>query len=250
MQQSRAVLILPAYWLVFQSSIFQPAVAVYTQREENAFASGSLHIDETKGLILQLLEQYKDATVIIVLNALDECNPATRDVFLDTLGDLLNASSCLLKVFVSSRDYQDIVHSLRKYPNLNLSSDRNTADIELFVRSETTRLIEKGSLLRYSERKKELRSRIIRELILGAHGMFRWAALQLQALQKYCTDEAILERLGRLPETLEELYQEIFTNIEERKAESDRQITQNALSWLLCGREQLESAVFLKAITI
>ncbi|KAH9235751.1 hypothetical protein K456DRAFT_1770986, partial [Colletotrichum gloeosporioides 23] len=231
------------------SSVLEPAVAVFTQREETAFASGPLHVDETKGLILQLLEKYKDATATIVIDALDECNPATRDILLDTLEDLLNASPCLLKVFVSSRDDQDIVYNLRKYPNLTLSSDCNTADIELFVRSETTRLLAKGSLLCYSEKKEELGDKIVHELTCGAHGMFRWAALQLQALQKCCTDMAVQERLGRLPKTLRGLYQEIITIIEEYEAESDRQVTQNALSWLLCGREQLDSAVFLEAVT-
>ncbi|KAK1837982.1 ankyrin repeat protein, partial [Colletotrichum chrysophilum] len=231
------------------SSVLEPAVAMFTQRDETAFASGPLQVDETKGLILRLLEKYKDATVTIVIDALDECNPATRDILLDTLEYLLNASACLLKVFVSSRDDQDIVYNLRKYPNLTLSSDCNTTDIELFVRSETTRLVKKGSLLRYSERKEELGDKIVHELTCGAHGMFRWVALQLQALQKCCTDMAVQERLGRLPKTLRDLYQEIFTDIEKYEAESDRRITQNALSWLLCGRKQLESAVFLEAIT-
>ncbi|KAI8314950.1 hypothetical protein K4K61_003396 [Colletotrichum sp. SAR11_59] len=153
------------------SSVLEPADAMFTQREETAFASGPLQVDETKGLILRLLEKYKDATVTIVIDALDECNPATRDILLDTLEFLLNASPCLLKVFVSSRDDQDIVYNLRKYPNLTLSSDCNTADIELFVRSETTRLVKKGSLLCYSERKEELCDKIVHELTCGAHGM-------------------------------------------------------------------------------
>ncbi|KAK1471312.1 hypothetical protein CABS01_16398 [Colletotrichum abscissum] len=153
------------------SSVLEPAVAVFTQWEETAFASGPLHVDETKGLILQLLERYKEATVTVAIDALDECNPATRDILLDTLEDLLNASPCLLKVFVSSRDDQDIVYNLRKYSNLTLSSDCNTTDIELFVKSETTRLVKKSSLLCYSERKEELGDMIVHELTFGAHGM-------------------------------------------------------------------------------
>ncbi|KAK2764808.1 hypothetical protein CKAH01_15747 [Colletotrichum kahawae] len=167
------------------SSVLEPAVAVFTQREETAFASGPLHVDETKGLILQLLERYKDATVTIMIDALDECNPATRDILLDTLEYLLNASACLLKVFVSSRNNQDIVYNLRKYPNLTLSSDCNTADIELFVRSETTRLVAKGSLLCYSERKEELGDKIVHELTCGAHGINKNGQNCEEAMARY-----------------------------------------------------------------
>ncbi|KAF5499783.1 hypothetical protein CGCF413_v006068 [Colletotrichum fructicola] len=132
------------------SSVLEPAVAVFTQREETAFASGPLHIDETKGLILQLLEKYKDATVTIVIDALDECNPGTRDILLDTLEYLLNASACLLKVFVSSRNDQDIVYSLQKYPNLTLSSDCNTADIELFGCEEVMAGYGEGGMIQWT----------------------------------------------------------------------------------------------------
>ncbi|KAI8714909.1 NACHT domain-containing protein [Fusarium sp. LHS14.1] len=231
--------------------LLEAAVEVYRRREaEDTFASGPLRLDESKSLILKLLEQYRDVTMTIVIDALDECNPATRGDLLDTLEDLLKTSPCLLKIFVSSRTDQDIVYKLDNYPNLHLSSDRNSPDIDLFVHSETKRLIDKGSLLRFSTRKKEIRDRIIDELTSKAQGMFRWASLQLQALCQQTTDAAILERLGRLPRTLAELYQEILANIENLDADADRQLAQNAFSWLLCAQEQLSSDVFLAAVSV
>ncbi|KAI8724319.1 NACHT domain-containing protein [Fusarium sp. LHS14.1] len=231
--------------------LLEAAVEVYRRREaEDTFASGPLRLDESKSLILKLLEQYRDATMTIVIDALDECNPATRGDLLDTLEDLLKTSPCLLKIFVSSRTDQDIVYKLDNYPNLHLSSDRNSPDIDLFVHSETKRLIDKGSLLRFSTRKKEIRDRIIDELTSKAQGMFRWASLQLQALCQQTTDAAILERLGRLPRTLAELYQEILAKIENLDADADRQLAQNAFSWLLCAQEQLSSDVFLAAVSV
>ncbi|KAJ4186933.1 hypothetical protein NW759_016926 [Fusarium solani] len=227
--------------------LLEAAIEVYKKREEKAFASGPLRLDESKELILKLLERYEDATMTIVIDALDECNSATRGDLLDTLEDLLKTSPCLLKIFVSSRTDQDIVYKLDNYPNLHLSSDCNSVDIDLFVRSETKRLIDKGSLLRLSTRKEEIRDKIVHKLTFKA---FRWASLQLQALCQQTTDAAILERLGRLPRTLAELYREILAKIEKLDADADRQLAQNALSWLLCAREQLRSDVFLAAVSV
>ncbi|KAJ3537065.1 hypothetical protein NM208_g6472 [Fusarium decemcellulare] len=197
--------------------LLKAAIDVYKRREEEAFASGPLRLDESRKLILNLLEQYKDASMTIVIDALDECNSATRGDLMDTLEELLKASPCLLKIFVSSRTDQDIVYKLKNYPNMHLSSDRNSADIDLFVQSETQRLIDKGSLLRFSTRKAEIRDKIIHELTSKAQGImrFRWVSLQLQALCQLTTDDAIGERLGRLPKTLADLYREILERIEE-----------------------------------
>lgn len=74
-------------------------------------------------------------------------------------------------MFVSSRDDQDIVYKLQDYPNLELSSDRNSGDIAKFVESETYALMSSGALLRYSRNKDELRSKIIKKITDGAHGM-------------------------------------------------------------------------------
>ncbi|RSL80990.1 hypothetical protein CEP52_017293 [Fusarium oligoseptatum] len=230
--------------------LLDAAVEVYKRREADAFASGSLRLDESKELILKLLKRYEDATMTIVIDALDECNPETRGDLLDALEDLLKTSPCLLKIFVSSRTDQDIVYKLNNYPNLHLNSNRNSADIDMFVHSETSRLIDKGSLLRFSTRKEDIRDKIINELTSKAQGMFRWVSLQLQALCQQTTDTAILERLGRLPRTLAELYQEILAKIESLDADADRQFAQSALSWLLCAQEQLPSDVFLAAVSI
>ncbi|KAH6983300.1 hypothetical protein BKA56DRAFT_671994 [Ilyonectria sp. MPI-CAGE-AT-0026] len=231
-------------------SILEPTVEAYKQRNADAFASGPLRLGESKDLVLKLLDRYKDATMTVVIDGLDECNEATRGMLLDTLEELLGASPCLLKIFVSSRNDQDIVFKLVHYPNLELSSNHNSADIDLFVHSETKRLVNNGSLLRFSMRKEELQNKIIHELTSNADGMFRWASLQLQALQQHRTDEAILERLGRLPRTLAELYKEVLSKIENFEAAADRRVARNALSWMLCSRKRLRSDDFLVAVSL
>lgn len=149
--------------------LLQPTITAYNKHEEEGFAAESLRLQETRGLILQLTEHYP--TVIIIIDALDECNPATRKDLLAAIEFLLRESPRLVKIFVSSRDDQDIMYKLQGYPNLELSSDRNSGDIAKFVESETSRLIESGDLLRFSSTRQELQQKIIRDIVSGAAGM-------------------------------------------------------------------------------
>ncbi len=84
---------------------------------------------------------------------------------------ILQDSLGLVKIFVSSRDDQDIFCTLREYPNLDIVSDRNTVDIESFVRIETERLVRKRRLLRNSTAREELKALIIDRVSKGADGM-------------------------------------------------------------------------------
>lgn len=61
-------------------------------------------------------------------------------------------------------------------------------------------------------------------------------------LKKLRTNEGIRERLGKLPKSLTETYDEIYSKIEEKD------IVKQAVKWVLCAREPLTSDVLLMAI--
>jgi hypothetical protein len=144
-------------------------VATYKKREIEGFASGPLRMDESRALIIQLVEHYPLTTIVI--DALDECDPERRADLLETLETILQESSRLVKIFVSSRDDQDIVCHLQSYPNLELVSNKNMDDIASFVRAETQNLIKRKKLLRSSINKEELKDDIIDQVTKGAGGM-------------------------------------------------------------------------------
>jgi hypothetical protein len=64
------------------------------------------------------------------------------------------------------------------------------------------------------------------------------------------TDDAIRERLGRLPPKLEDLYLAIYEKFKNYPAEADRRISKNALALLLCAQRKLSSAEFLNALSM
>jgi hypothetical protein len=84
---------------------------------------------------------------------------------------VLRESSSLVKIFVSSRNDQDIVLHLENYPNLKLSSDKNKGDISSFVTAETQNLTRRKKLLALSKSKESLKREIIEQVTKNADGM-------------------------------------------------------------------------------
>ena len=141
----------------------------YREREVEGFASGPLRIEESYALIIQLAEHYPLTTIII--DALDECDPEIRVDLLETLERVLQESTSLVKIFISSRDDQDIVCRVQGYPSLEIASHKNKEDIAAFVRAETNGLIQKRKLLKFSSSKEQLENLIINRVIEGSNGM-------------------------------------------------------------------------------
>lgn len=149
-----------------------PLLASVVQKyktQGEGFKSIGLDTDECRTLILEVIENYGVTTIIV--NALDECDPEERRILLDTFEVILQESAGLVKILVSSRDEHDIVCALREYPNLDVSSDKNTADINAFVKTETERLVSKNQLLRHSKFKPEMKTLIIDKVCERADGM-------------------------------------------------------------------------------
>lgn len=149
--------------------ILEPTIDFYRKKEADAFASGPMRVEESCDLITQLTEYYQMTTIII--DALDECDPSKLDKLLGALEKILQDSFGLVKIFVSSRDDQDIVSQLQRYPNLEIDSRRNAEDIASFVRAETCRLIQKKKLLKHSQAKKQMEEFVVSKVVEGSTGM-------------------------------------------------------------------------------
>jgi hypothetical protein len=151
--------------------IREPVANAYMKKRAEAEADGceleKLTLVECVELILALMER-NPATIVI--DALDECNTDRRHELLMALDKIVQESVNLVKVFVSSRDDNDIVRRLADSPNLCIRASDNCEDIEYFVRSEVARSINDKRLLG-GKVSGELRNRIIITLIEGAQGM-------------------------------------------------------------------------------
>lgn len=151
------------------SALQTPVVTMYNARKEAGFSSNSLAFQESLDLIISLGAAYSQTSIVV--DALDECDPLKRRKFLDSLETIIKCSSGLIKIFVSSRDDNDIVRRLDGVPNLWIEAKDNKDDIERFVEAEITRCIDSGELLG-GVVDEGLRGRIIESLTSGSQGMY------------------------------------------------------------------------------
>lgn len=154
-----------------QCPIREPVAGTYRQKKEEAENDGSepakLTLQECVEHILALLET-NPATIII--DALDECDPARRHELLLALDRIREESASLVKVFLSSRDDQDIVRRLKNLPDVFIHATDNCEDIANFIRLQVKQSI-KDKILLSGNITEELENRITSHLIDGAQGM-------------------------------------------------------------------------------
>lgn len=144
-------------------------VREYNERKKDGFSKGFLQLDTSIEIILELTTVYPQTTII--LDALDECDMHKRDELIKALHSLVDKAPNLVKIFVSSRDDDDIVFQLKKVSNLSIKASDNIGDIERFVKEKISKSIEEGKLLRRVEVDEDLQLRLITTLINGADGM-------------------------------------------------------------------------------
>lgn len=222
----------------------------YNKRQRDADEDGSdpskLSLQDCKELVFKIADQIP---IVVIIDALDECDPLRRHELLQALRDIVQKSNSLVKVMVSSRNDSDIVCRLSSVPNVHISSDDNGEDVDRFVKHELDKAIDEQRLLQ-GRVSASLRQRILESLRSRAHGMFLWARLQIQNL---CDPERMIvvsdveDALHQLPATLFELYGSILGRID-RIAPHGRLLAMKTLRWLLCARAPLQPSTLVEML--
>ena len=119
-----------------------------------------LDLDQTLNLILKVIE-FRPVTYII-LDALDECDAPLREELRDALEKIIQGSSSLVKILVSSRNDLDLVCWLQDYPNKEILTSDNQGDLARFIDEEVDKCADGNprKLLRAGEISDDLRKEI------------------------------------------------------------------------------------------
>ncbi|KAI0972635.1 hypothetical protein F4678DRAFT_46057 [Xylaria arbuscula] len=203
--------------------------------------ASELSFDDCAKQLLESINLYQKTT--LVLDALDECKPDSRRKIIKTIEGLLSKSERPVKVFISSRPDRDIRSSFLDRPNIEIQATHNEEDIRKFVNEE---IINHGG---WEDMSADLQEEIIMVLLNNSQGMFQWVSLQINQLLSLETEEAILDRLGKLPPDLKTAYDEIYKGIEKRHG-YDRALAENALRWVMCAQRPLRSEELLAALCL
>jgi hypothetical protein len=118
------------------SGIIESVRQVYLRKKGLGFASKTLTTEESIELLQKLTECFSRITIIV--DGLDECNAETRGTLiraLDLVVETARPSSCF-KVFIASRNDEDLKSRYSEGRNHEISAADNQGDIESFVLSK------------------------------------------------------------------------------------------------------------------
>lgn len=125
-------------------------------------------------IAVQLItELFSDRPVTFIIDALDESIKKERKHLFKGLRDILQKSSRLVKIFVSSQDDYDLFDFLSDYPNMSVKASINKEDVEKFVEKKVDEPIDEKpkSLLATVNVSDSLRKLIKKTLCNNAQGM-------------------------------------------------------------------------------
>ncbi|KAI1754784.1 hypothetical protein F4782DRAFT_462126 [Xylaria castorea] len=154
--------------------------------------------------------------VWIILDALDECPTRTEyptGGLLSWIQSLQN-SQVNTHIIITSRPEQDIEASIKSWARgqdiIPIQNDLLQEDIGAYIGA---RVREHGILKERWCNRSDIQDMIERALNEKANGMFRWAACQLDELEKCLGPPQVRETLAKLPKTLDETYARIIANL-------------------------------------
>lgn len=196
---------------------------------------------EWEACLLALINTYPRTT--IVLDALDECDGLQRQDLINLLTKLSTSASGWkpVKVFVSSRPQEDVRRYLDIYPVIQMQEKHNAQDIATFVRAKI------AGHRRWSKMPQDFQKEIIEKLLRKSGNMFLFASLQIQQLLSCNTQTALRNRLSKLPQSLNVIYEQIYDHA--TSDPDERKLLNRALRWVLCSARPLTTDELLFAIS-
>ena len=132
------------------------------------------YLDEVRMADFELLQASiccmiaPSSRLYMIIDGIDECEKPAREYLIALLERLLALSNASVKIFVSSREDNQISRSFDKYPCVQLSETLLAKDIETFVIGSVRSKINTRRL-RVSD--PALEHEIVSELVTKAHGM-------------------------------------------------------------------------------
>jgi ankyrin repeat protein len=209
--------------------------AVNTARDKGT----NFRLEQCKEQILASLNIYAKSTLVI--DALDECDPVTRDELVEALNSFIQDAEKPVKIFISSRPDPGIAMELQRSPNIRIQAGDNQDDIRKYLDVELDKQAKKVSVL------KRMKEEIMDKLLERAKGMFQWVVLQVHQLMKCRSAPSVRDRLNKLPASLKDSYDEAWAQINSLE-DHDRTLAVRALHWVAVAIKPLTTPEILSAI--
>jgi ankyrin repeat protein len=143
-----------------------------------------------------------------VLDGLDECEDAEREVVVQGLNEIQHKLKLQLLISFRVEPNNGLESITKRLAVTRLASiPEDNPDIEAFIEAELERCLENKKLVIGHP---TLILEIQDALLKGSQGMFLWVSLQIQSLCDMRTDQAIRDALADLPKDLSETFSRIL----------------------------------------
>lgn len=114
-----------------ESAIIPYVEAGYVQRKRRGFSKGRFTREECHEMLLRLVNDHAETNIAI--DGLDELNRETRHLLMDVLDDVTARARRPVKIYIASRQDQDLRDRYESRGHLEVTANDNQADIEKFV---------------------------------------------------------------------------------------------------------------------
>ncbi|KAI1157490.1 hypothetical protein F5B18DRAFT_644842 [Nemania serpens] len=144
-------------------------------------------------------------SVYLVIDALDECDEIQQDLILSAIKELLDRTGISMKILLTSRLHEKLLDEVGDWPRIDIQPKDVIPDIKATVKSSVDQI---GSRRKFP---KSLQTKICDDIADGSEGMFLWATMMVGEIKLAdATQNAIKERLRKLPRGILELYDQIL----------------------------------------
>lgn len=206
---------------------------------ESISKSGQIHSKSFRSLwdlVLKFASYLPE--LIIILDALDECNESGH--FLRCLLKLSREAS--VKVICTSRREKEQLRELHAVPAFEMVPTEVSKDIRVFLEYKVSKSPKLSHPL--------VKSSIIRVLQNRNRGMFLWVALMIKELKSKGSIHEIRESLDSLPEGLDKVYERILTRLHASLTSSAQEFCCRLLKWIVCATRPLKLQEMRDALQI
>ena len=157
--------------------------------------------------------------ICCIVDGIDECKYTDKSP-ITLIKELLESDSKLRGLLIGRPHILESVDKIEQ--TIQMSPEVTQPEIETFLRRE----IERSDLFKA----RELRQHVFNSIIEGADGMFLWAKLMINDLQRSTSKHEVRERLKKLPRGLAQAYRHLLLQLINELDEFELQLAQTILS--------------------
>lgn len=167
-------------------------------------------------LLCDLGQSATGGSIVLVIDALDECHLENQQVFLQLLAGwsaTANSNTTRLKILVSSRPYSHIQRVLQGMaPQVHISAEDDAALEQISAEIDLVIAHKLDIMAKYLDLHQEQQQLLYRELTKVQQKTYLWAYLVIDEIDQMVdtTSKSIRETLQRLPQRVDEAYEQIL----------------------------------------